>query len=296
MKRTILLLLVASVTVTPAIADITLSLEQADELQDEEQYEAQMDLLESILSEAAGDAERAEVYWRMSRATLGVADLAKDAGRSDDVLLEIYGDGEGYADKAIELDATNHNSYFYKSANIGRAGQVKGVLNSLMSASTMRDLLKQTISYEPTYGPAYFVLGQLYAQVPGMISFGNDDYAVSFARKSIDLHEAEMESGEADGVEYGYYIQLASHLIERGWNQRKRNREHSKKEREFNQTDDILERHFYYEGVTSIPSVDDEREARDLLERMIGLLQALPSRSPSENRNLNEAKELLASL
>lgn len=296
MNRSIILLMLLALVVGNAVADITLSLERADELQDAEQYEDQMTLLESILPQASSSAEKAEVYWRMSRATLGIGDLANDAGRPADGIIPIYEEGESYADEAIAADPNNHHGYFYKSANIGKAGQVRGVLNSLMSAAPMRDLLKQTITKEPNYAAAYFVLGQLYAQVPGVISFGDDNYAVSFARKSIALHEAELEAGDAEGIEHDYYIQLASHLIERGWNERKRNREQSAKRREYQNISDPLERHFHYEGMVDIPEMDDEEEAEELLDRMIDLLQDIQSRSAAEQRNLDKARELRDSL
>lgn len=296
MNRSTLVVILVTLAVGNAAADITLDLERADELQDVEQYRDQMTLLESILPDASGNAEKAEVYWRMSRATLGLGDLANDADQPDDTVIPIYEEGESYADKAISADPSNHNGYFYKSANIGKAGQVRGVLNSLMSAGPMRDLLKQTITKEPDYAAAYFVLGQLYAQVPGVISFGDDNYAVSFARKSIDLHEAELAAGDADGIEHDYYIQLASHLIERGWNERKRNREQSDKRRAYQNTSDPLERHFHYEGMVDIPAMGDEEEAEDLLDRMIDLLQGIRSRSASEQRNLEKALELRESL
>ena len=119
----------------------------------------------------------------------------------------------------------NHLGYYWQSANIGKWGQAKGILNALFKATPMRDLLQQAINQEPDHAGSYYVLGQLYAEVPGIISFGNDDYAVGLARKSIDLHEAELAAGEAEEVEHDYYIQLASHLMQRGWNERKRDRE-----------------------------------------------------------------------
>lgn len=296
MNRSTLVLVLATMIVGTASADVSNGIERADELQEAERYEEQMELLEETIEDASNSAERAEIYWRMSRATLGIGDLAADAGAPDDELIRTYEEAEGYADQAIEADPGNHNGYFYKSANIGKAGQVRGVLNSLMNAAPMRDLLEQTITQEPDYAPAYFVLGQLYAQVPGVISFGNDDYAVSFARKSIDLHEAELDSGEEDEMAYDYYIQLASHLIERDWNERKRNREHDDKRRAFQSTSDPLERHFHYEGMVDIPDVNDTDEAAQILDRMISLLQGIRTRSAAQDRHLALARELQSAL
>ncbi|MFW6288861.1 MAG: hypothetical protein ACOC2Q_03680, partial [Spirochaetota bacterium] len=148
----------------------------------------------------------------------------------------------------------------------------------------MRDLLRQAINQQPDHAGSYYVLGQLYAEVPGVISFGNDDYAVGLARKSIDLHEQELASGDADELEHDYYIQLASHLMQRGWNERKRDRAMAGKRDSFSSTDDRLEQGWYYEGTVRIPAQDDVEEAEALLRDMIGRLEAIRDRDDGQGR------------
>ncbi|MFW6262297.1 MAG: hypothetical protein ACOC6J_12015, partial [Spirochaetota bacterium] len=139
-------------------------------------------------------------------------------------------------------------------------------------------------------------LGQLYAQVPGVVSFGNDDYAVSLARKSIDLHEAELASGETDDVQHDFYIQLASHLMERNWNGRKRSREHDGKREAYRATNDPLEKGWYYEGTVEIRDQSDRDEAENLLADMIRRLEAISDRTDGQERQLERALELMAQL
>lgn len=280
----------------PAFADITAGLAEADELIDLEDYNGAMSALEGLLPQAGSNAERAEVYWRMATATLIRGDQSGDNGASEDQLLSIYEEGEGYADQAIASDPTNPLGYYWKSANIGRWGQTKGVLNSLFRADDMRDLLAQAISFDPNHADSYYVLGQLYARVPGVVSFGDVDYAVSLARRSVDLMEAELRTGERDEEQHDFYVQLASHLIDRDWSARKRGREHSGMASDYRSADSELERGFYYEGTIEIPSVDDEEEAREILTGVIGRLEALPRPLPSDLRRLEKARELLAGL
>ncbi len=272
------------------------AVELADELYEADRPEAAVDALEGALSSAATGAERAAVSWRLSRATLSVGEAMEDEGATADEVLPVYERGERYGVDAVEADPDNHLGYYWQSANIGKWGQVKGILNALFKAAPMRDLLTEAITREPDHADSYYVLGQLYAQVPGLISFGNDDYAVGLARTSIDLHEAELVTGEAEEVEHDFYIQLASHLIERGWNARKRSREQGNKREAYAATNDRLEQGWYYEGIVDIPDQSDREEAEGLLEDMIRRLEAISDRSDGQDRQLERALELMTDL
>ncbi|MFW5694900.1 MAG: hypothetical protein ACOCYB_07010, partial [Alkalispirochaeta sp.] len=270
-------------------------LERVDEILEEERPEAAIEALEDILSGSTG-ASRAEVLWRLSSATLMLGDQRDDAGAGDDELLAIYEDGEAHGEAAIEADPDNARGYFWASANIGRWGQTKGVLNSLFRAPDMRDLLTEAVTQDPEFADSYYVLGQLYAQVPGMISFGNVEYAVSLGRKSVDLMEAELRSGERDEVNEAFHIQLASHLIDRDWNSRRRSRGLRSIRSDYRNAATPVERGFYYEGAIEVPNTDDAGEAEEILTESIRRLEAIADPAPSDTRRLEEARELLDSL
>ena len=273
------------------------AIEEADALYEDDRSEQAIRVLEGALSSARTDADRAEVFWRLSRATLAVGEDQEDAGEPTSEVLATYEEGEQYGIQAVEADPGNHLGYYWQSANIGKWGQAKGILDSLFKAGPMRDLLKEAIEREPDHAGSYYVLGQLYSEVPGFISFGNVNYAVSLARKSIDLHEAELRAGEAEDVEHDYYIQLANHLIKRNWNERRREREQENKERRYNDTTDQLEKGWFYEGVVRIPGESDRDEAEDLLRDMIRRLEAIGGdRTDGQERQLTDARELLEQL
>lgn len=297
MGRSMMILLALVLVVSGALVALDeAAVERADELYEDDQADAAIDVLEDALSTARNGGERAEVLWRLSRATLSVGESLEDEGADVDRVLSVYEEGEQYGVQAVEADASNHLGYYWQSANIGKWGQAKGILNALFKATPMRDLLQETIEREPSHPDSYYVLGQLYAQVPGVISFGNDDYAVGLARKSIDLHEDEFARGVAEDVEHDFYIQLASHLIERGWNERKRGHEQEGKRRNFGRTNDRLEQGWYYEGTVDIPAEDDVEEAESLLRDTIGRLEAIADRTDGQERQLERARELLAGL
>ncbi len=290
--RILSITLIAAVAIVfPAVAfaqDADL-LDRVDVLLEEERPEEALALLE-------GYSGNAEVYWRRAQATLIIGDQRKDAGAPDSELLEIYSRGEEMADRAIATAPRMPEGYYWKSAHIGRWGQTRGVLNSLFRAPDMRDLLEQSIALDPEHADSYFVLAQLYAKVPGLISFGDNAYAVSLGRKAVDLMEAEAASGERDGVTEAFYVELASHLIDRGWNERRRNRNMSGITRNHRAAASPLERGYYYEGSLNLPSRSDADEAREILQATIRRLEANRNRLPSETRRLDQARELLGAL
>ena len=136
------------------------------------------------------------------------------------------------------------------------------------------------------------MLGQLYEQVPGGISFGDKDWAVSLGRKAVDLRAVQVRAGEEEELVYDYYTELAKHLWERNWNAGKRQKEQAKKAAQFAAKTDPLEKNCYYEGSLSLKDQSDREEARELLGWTIGELQALPRRTQGEEDDLQEALEL----
>jgi len=286
------LLALILVIAASAVALDDAAVARSDELYEEDRTSESIDALEAALATAQNGAERAEVLWRLSRATLAIGEALEDDSADADLVLETYERGERYGIQAVEADPDSHLGYYWQSANIGKWGQAKGILNALFKATPMRNLLQQAINRQPDHAGSYYVLGQLYAEVPGVISFGNDDYAVGLARKSIDLHEDELASGEADEVEHDYYIQLASHLMQRGWNERKRDRELPEKRDSFSAASDRLEQGWYYEGTVQISAQDDVEEAEALLRDMIGRLESIRNRSDGQERQLERARGL----
>ena len=291
LKRSFLLGLLLLVAIAGVFALDDAAIEQADALYEDDEPQAAFEILEDALATATNGAERAEVLWRMSRATLAIGSLEEDKGGPADPVLAIYAQGEQYGVQAVEADPGNYLGYSWQSANISKWGRLKGIVHSLFKVGTMRELLTQTINYEPDHADTYYLLGQMYEKVPGLVSFGNKDFAVSLGRKSIDLHEAELAAGTEDEVEHDYYIQMAGHLLRRNWDENKRNREQSTKERNYNNAVTPLERGCYYEGVVDIPAQSDREEAEDILRRTVDTLENLSGRSPGHDRQLAEARE-----
>ena len=296
MKRVITVIAVCTVVAHGALGQVSGLLEEADELYEEERYERSSEVLERAESRASSGRERAEVYWRLSRVQLGIGDELRDEEEDDQSAIEAYDRGIDYGDQAIEADSSNNLGYYWKASNLGRWGETRGILSSLRQAKPMRNLLEESIERDPRHSRSYYVLGLLYAKVPGgFLSFGNTDYAVSLARKARELHLEEVESGEED-MYYPVRFELASHLSDRGWSRGKREREQRSKRRERSDAEGVLERSFYFEATVSLPAMSDEEEARHILEDVVDELEGQANKGSRERRQLERARELLEDL
>jgi tetratricopeptide (TPR) repeat protein len=296
MKRLGPVLAFLLIIVPLGMADFQDILDRVDQLNEAEEYEQTKSLIESSMADAKSGAEKAELHWRLARAWLNLGDEAEDSGTAEEALLAYFESGEAEAQKAIEADPNNHLGYYWKSANIGRWGQVKGILNSLFKAKPMRELLQQAVAAEPEHADSYYVLGQLFEQVPGFpVSFGDKDYAVSLGRKSLDLHEQQVKAGIEDEINYDFYTEMAKHLWERNYSAARRGREQARKVSKYESTSDPMEKNFYYEAVVSLKDMSDREEARELINWVIRELQGLPGRTDSQNDDLKEAREVLES-
>jgi tetratricopeptide (TPR) repeat protein len=285
----------ASLLAAPALrADFTQDMTQADLLHKHGAHEEARTLLEAELARSSDGREQAEIYWRLARAWLNLGDQAEDQGVKGDALLAYFAKGEELAQKGIDADPGNYLVYYWKSATAGRWGQVKGILNALFKAKPMRDLLQKALALNPDHADSYYVLGQLFEQVPGGISFGDKDWAVSLGRKAVDLRELQVRSGEEEELVYDYYTELAKHLWERNWSAAKRQKEQVKKASQYAARSDPMEKNCYYESTLTLKSLSDREEARELVAWTVGELQALPRRTQSEEDDLQEALEVQA--
>jgi len=278
------------------MADVQATLVKVDQLHEQEEYEQCRSLIESSLAQAADGVEKAELNWRLARAWLNLGDSAEDSGSGEQALLSYFEKGEAAAQKAIEADRNNHLGYYWKSANIGRWGQIKGILNALFKAKPMRDLLQRAVAVEPEHADSYYVLGQLYEQVPGFpVSFGDKDFAVSLGRKSLDLHGQQVRAGIEDDINYDFYTEMAKHLWARNYNAARRNREQRKITGKYESTSDPMEKNSYYEAAVSLETISDREEAVQMIEWVIAELEAVVERTDSQDDDLREAEEALIS-
>ncbi len=266
------------------------ALGKADRLYDEERHREDKVFITEAIASTTDPIQKAELYWRLARATLEIGDLLEQEGAPERVILDTFVEGEGYADKSIELNPDSYWAYYWKSANTGRWGEVKGILNALFKAKPMRDLLHHVLTIYPEHPDSFYVLGILYRKVPGRpISFGSSDNSVSLARKAVDAQRAEYEAGLAKEIKLSYFMDLARSLWERNWSAAKRQKEMRSKAADFRKETDVLEKNFYYEGTISIPDVSDREEAVNIMNWVVSQFRAKPVLKNSQKTDLEDA-------
>ncbi|MBN1413062.1 MAG: hypothetical protein JW969_19640 [Spirochaetales bacterium] len=268
-------------------------LKEVDSLHEASKHAEAKELLLQNIPRLVYSNDKCEYYWRLARETLGLGDDAEEQGQKMEDILKFFEEGEKFADQAIKFDKNNPAGYFWKSANIGRWGQVKGIFDSLGKAEPMSVELKQAITVDPAYADAYYTLGVLYDLLPGWpLSFGNIEYAVSLARKSIDVHEKDLASGKENKVSYVYYIELATHLAKRNWSARTRTGKLKYLKENYESKKDVLEKNFFYEAAVTLKDMSDKEEAKEIINWVIKEMSAIPDRSKYDEKDLKKAKEV----
>ncbi|MGI6466450.1 MAG: hypothetical protein ACOXZZ_02505 [Sphaerochaetaceae bacterium] len=285
--------------ITPLFANQQLY-NQLDSLYWGDKYEDVVSLIESELNKGVSGEVKAQLLWRLSRATLAIGDELKEQGASKDLLFETFEKGESYAQDSID-EYPLAMGYVYHASNIGRWGETKGPLNSLSKAKPMRDDFIHVIDEMGVTDEtiSWYVLGQLYFKLPGWpISFGDLDTAISYTRKAIDAIPTE-------NLYHGHFKALAEMLYKRDLTAKKRvtsiNNIKNKWDKE---KGSVLDQHAYYEGANgaqakpfyspvSLGQMSDRQEAVMLLKYALAKYDIWPFHSRADKRMYQTIENLL---
>lgn len=290
MKITSLAFVVVVLALVPLWADPGY-LAKADRLSFLDKNQQSIALLEAKLPTVTAPKARAEIYWRLARGTFDVANAGQDATGSGRPYLALYERSENYANKAIELDPTGAKGYYWKAACVGVIAQIHNLIRAFLSAGTVRDLLFKAARLDPSDGEIWYVLGQIYSQIPGFpLSFGNTAYAVSLGRKGLRARMTQVERGTEPNVPEDYYIELARELSRRNWSEAERKREQPQEAREYRTTTNPVTKNFYYEGVVQIPNLSDHAEAIRIEKSVVARLESLRHRTQTQAYDLSNAR------
>ena len=274
--------------------------DKIEELYYAEKHDETITLIRNNLDTAENAVHEGALYWRLSRARFNATDISLYRGMEDEQAVEEFEEGIDLADTAISrLQSAKGNArglseaLFWKAANMGQMGQVQGVLNSLFLADDMNDLLVRAISLSPGYPNSYYALGQLLEQLPGgIISFGDDDRAVNVGRKSISLHEEDLESNQVPYPFHDFYLELAKHLWARNWDTETRSAQRREKNSRLEETSDPMERAYLFEATIDLPLVRDREEAKNILRSTLRSLEDSDAPEIRARRDREKAREL----
>lgn len=269
--------------------------EEIDRLHDRDQHAEVLERLGEM--DPAGSRERAGLLWREARARFSQVDLGLYAGEiSEEEAMRRLEEVQALAQEAVAAAGGTPpaQAYFWRGAARAKRGELKGVLNALFMADDLQEDLRSAVEADPSYSNPYYVAGQLYHRVPGFpISFGDTSGAVSFSRKSVELHEEAYDAREVTVRYWDYYVKLAEHLLARGWSSRRRERKQEDMAEERAAADSPFELARYFEGTLSLSEQSDEEEAKELLNMVIEGIEAAGSIDLRGRRTLEDARELL---
>jgi tetratricopeptide (TPR) repeat protein len=112
--------------------------------------------------------------------------LFGDREEEKKVKLDFFYKGRDYGKKAIEEDDTSPDAHFWYMVNVGRVGQTKGVLNSLVLVPTVRSEIETVLEIDPNHTGALDAQAMLYYELPGLLG-GNLNKSKESLEKGIAL-------------------------------------------------------------------------------------------------------------
>ena len=142
--------------------------------------------------------------------------------------------------------------------------------------------------FNPDRAITWFVLGQLYREVPGWpVSFGNTEAAVSLGRKAVDLNTSPVDDGN-------FQVELAKMLYQRNWSAAQRLSEQQNMAAKLPGVGTTFEKASLFEATVSLKDQSDREEAKSIVQEVIATMEALPDLTASQIRDLRKAKEVFA--
>lgn len=252
-------------------------------------FHEDMEYLEKALKDASSDSEKAEIIWRMSRTQLTITDDFVSADNKDLRLTEYMKSWE-LAQQSIDIMPT-FNAYHWLASAMGRWGQTKGPLNALGKAGEMRSYAcKVQDEFKADNSDTWYVLGVLYRSVPSGLSFGNDNFAISYMRRCLDTQDT------VNRLNLTNYLELANELLNRNWDASKRAKEIAKMQKKYQKETVPSEMMKYYEGKdgakgkpyyssVTLDKMSDAQEALMLLRYAEAIYNLYPEHKPGDTRN-----------
>ena len=137
----------------------------------------------SILEELVeNEPTNVRALYELSKVCYLLGDEAEEKGDK----LDLFYKGRDYGKRAIELDEESPDAHFWYMVNVGRVGQTKGVLNSLVLVPTVREEIETVLEIDPKHTGALDARAMLYYELPGLLG-GNLNKSIESLEKGIAL-------------------------------------------------------------------------------------------------------------
>lgn len=288
--------IILSILLSLACANIFAAVDfnQIEDLYIHNKIDESQNYLMNALDNTTDKKVKAEILWKISRNYVAIGDKKEDKNEKS----AIYEQGIEYAQQSIDLNESAM-AHLWKCSNIGRLAQTKGIFESLGKAGPMRDELFVVVDQfkELKSSETWYVLATLYGSLPGgFISFGNNQYSISYYRIAIDTIPSSV-------IYPNHYKALAKKLYDRNWDKNKRKQEFNKLYSKWSSEKLNSAKYAYYEGKdkgNNIPyyssvklsQMSDRQEAVMLLSYAMNKYKAWPFHTDPETEGYNEVVQL----
>jgi len=105
---------------------------------------------------------------------------------TDDEKLAAFGRGRDLGKLAIELAPRSEEAHVWYALNLGRWGQIKGLMRSAVLVPTIREELDTILAINPRSVRGLALAGNLFFELPGMLG-GDRKKAEEYFRKGIEV-------------------------------------------------------------------------------------------------------------
>ena len=137
--------------------------------------------IKSLLAAGAGESSDPVFLIKLS-------DLYLDAGEvlytSKAKRLRAYQEGARYAQRVIDLQERNADGHYLYAANLGGAAQLKGVMASAFTVTTLKKHARRAVELDPEHAAALHMMGMLLEELPGFLG-GDSEEALRYLRRSV---------------------------------------------------------------------------------------------------------------
>ena len=138
-------------------------------------YDILFDIVES-------EPQNARAHYELSKVCFLLGDVA--AEKKDK--LKLFEEGRDYGKEAIKLDDKSAWAHFWYMVNVGRIGQTKGVLNSLILVPEVEKEINKTLELDPKHTGALDAKAMLFYELPGLLG-GNLNKSIEALNQGIAL-------------------------------------------------------------------------------------------------------------
>lgn len=138
-------------------------------------YDILFDIVES-------EPQNLRAHYELSKVCFLLGDVAAEKKAK----LKLFEEGRDYGKEAMKMDDTSAWSHFWYMVNVGRIGQTKGVLNSLILVPEVEKEINKTLQLDPEHTGALDAKAMLFYELPGLLG-GNLNKSIEALSEGIAL-------------------------------------------------------------------------------------------------------------